>query len=44
VQPQDSKIWDKVLSDRFYDHQPTGGALHEALLPPDGGSWIFNST
>jgi len=30
VQPQDSEIWDKVLSDRFYDHQPSGGALRHA--------------
>ncbi len=27
---QDSEIWDKVVSDRFYDHQPPGAALHDA--------------
>jgi hypothetical protein len=30
VQPQDSEIWDKVVSDRFCNHQPTGGGPRHA--------------
>jgi len=30
VQPQDSEIWDKVLSDGFCDNQPPGGGLRHA--------------
>ena len=30
VQPQDSEIWDKVLSDGFCDNQPPGGGPRHA--------------